>query len=259
MRVYFRFLVNSWKDIAEFRFDFLMGFLDLLVYMASIFFFWRFVSAGSSEIAGWRTIDLMLLGAFAGLYISLNGFFSGSWYLSGKIMEGDLDKYLARPVNVYFAIMAQSFQIDELIRGILGFTVMLGIYLAKTGCDISFLSLAGAFVVFSCGTLSLVFMKSVVSLLAVWYGEIGAFKLLLHFEDFQFERYPTTFYGRALSNVLNYVICIGLVATIPTAILSGKTIPANYLVGALLCLLAWAALLAVVFKKAIARYESFGG
>ena len=236
-----------------------MGFLDLLVYIVTIFLFWRFVSGGGVEVAGWHTDDLMLLGAFAGLYISLNGFFSGCWYLSGKIMEGELDKYLARPVNVYFAVMAESFQIDELIRGVLSFTIMFVIYLVKTDRAISILSLLGAIVTFSCGTLSLVCMKSIVSLLAVWFGDIGAFKLLLHFEDFQFEKYPTSFYGKGLSFVLNYVFCIGLVATIPTAILCDKTLHVEYLVGGILCLIVWASLLAVVFKKAIARYESFGG
>jgi ABC-type uncharacterized transport system permease subunit len=259
MKVYLRFFINSLKDVTEFRFDFLMGLLDLLVYMASIFLFWKFVSAGGAGIAGWRVADLMLLGAFAGLYISLNGFFSGCWYLSGKILEGELDKYLARPVNPYFAIMAECLQVDELIRGLLSFALLFGIYASQADHRISLPALAAAAFIFICGTLSLVFMKSVVSLLTVWYGDLGAFKMLLHFEDLQFEKYPTTLYGKAVSRVFNYVLCIGLVTTVPVLVLLDK---ASYLAcagAALLSLLVWSGLLAATFKKAMTHYESFGG
>lgn len=259
MRVYLRFFINSLKDVTEFRFDFLMGLLDLLVYIGSIFLFWKFVFGGRGGLAGWQVMDLMLLGSFAGLYISLNGFFSGCWSLSAKIMEGELDKYLSRPVNVYFAVMAESLQVDELIRGLISFGLMSGIYLSQSGQKISLLPLAAAVLVFVCGTLSLVFMKSIVSLLTVWYGDLGAFKMLLHFEDLQFEKYPTTMYGRALSGVFNYVLCIGLIATVPVMVLLGRASSLACCAAALLSLAVWGGLLAVTFKKAMEHYESFGG
>ncbi len=259
MRVYWRFFVNSLRDATEFRFDFLMGLLDLLVYMASIFFFWKFVFGESGGVGGWKVTDLMLLGGFAGLYTSLNGFFSGCWYLSSKIMDGELDKHLSRPVNVYFAVMAESLQVDELIRGLLSFALIFGVYLVRSGAVPSPLPLAAAVLIFICGTLSLVCMKSIVSLLTVWYGELGAFRMLLHFEDLQFEKYPTTMYGRALSLAFNYVICIGLVATVPVMVLLGRAPLLSGIALALFSLAAWSGLLALVFRKAMAHYESFGG
>lgn len=262
MRIYWRFILNCARDFSIFRFDMIVMMLDLVAYIASIYLFWLFVMPGQSSIDGWESSDLIVLAGFAGLWLSLNGFLAGTWELSGKLLDGGLDKYLCRPMRVIPSVIGECFQVDELIKGLVVFAVAVGYFHQKTSVSIEPLRLLLSSTIFIFGTVIVALMKCCISMLTLWLGNMGILRVLLYFEDMQIERVPTVLLKGGVGFLLNYVLPAGAIATWPTAVLLGKmemNQAMTYLTVLGLLIVFWSWLTRRMFLATLRRYDATGG
>ena len=264
MRVLISFFKIALKDKTEFSQDLVFDFLNYITYILITAFMWTGVISTFGNIGGWTSFNFIMLTCFAGLYRSFNNFFSGTWQMKNNIIDGTLDKYLCRPVNVYFSVLGENFEPISLIEGIITITVTLVIScftLKPTGISFLF-NIIPSIIVFGCGTVCIMCIKSIVSLLTVWLGDISIFQNILFFEDLQFDRYPTFFLSKGFNIFFNWIVPLGLIATYPAYVLTFN-LERSELLSILLrtvgITLLWIVLLHVIYKKAIKHYESFGG
>jgi len=96
-----RFLL-SLKQIKEYKANFLSVLLfDLILFFSTMLFYTIFLGDVSSDILGWGINEFVLLFCF-GL---LGGKFTWMFNLfgfSGRLLSGELNLYLVRPVNAFF-------------------------------------------------------------------------------------------------------------------------------------------------------------
>lgn len=264
MKVAFTFFRVALKDKTEFSQDLVFHLLNYILYIVITAFMWTSVTSTFGNIGGWTSFNFVMLTCFAGLYRALNDFFAGAWNLKNHILEGNLDKYLCRPINVLKAEVYEGFEPISLFEGLVTVTVttIIGCCVLKPE-NISFIkNIVPAIIIFACGTFSILSMKTIVSLLTIWLGDVSVFNSILFFEDLQFDRYPTIFLTKGFSLVLNWIVPLGLIATFPAYVLTfdlelqkivGLTL------GAMGIALLWGIILSVVYNLGLKHYESFGG
>lgn len=264
MRILFSFLKIAIKEKLEFSQDLVFDFLHYILYLLITGFMWTGVIASFGKIGEWSTFNFVMLTCFAGLYTTLNNFFSGTYLIQNNILSGSLDKYLCRPINTFWAIIGENFEPISLIEGLLTIIVTssISVFVLKPEGIHLLTNILPAIFIFICGTISILCIKSIVALSAVWLGDVSVFQNILFFEDFQFDRYPTLFLKNPFKIIMNWIIPLGLIATYPAYVLTFN-LPLKELSAILLCTLtvtaAWIILCMIVFNKAMKHYESFGG
>jgi ABC-2 type transport system permease protein len=103
------------------------------------------------------------------------------------------------------------------------------------------------------------FANGTVALLSFWVGKVQVIGRLIGFGRW-FERYPTDVFPRAVQHVLTWILPVSLIATYPTMVFLGKPVNLGraFAASGLMCLL-WGAIFWLTARRALARYESFGG
>src|SRR5690554_5120578 len=127
MKKYFKlypyYISRSIKARITYRFDALIGILGFLLENAILFLTIYLTISSVPSLEGW-TVDMM--GFLYGYYLipkAVDHIFSDQiWQLSnGGITRGILDKYLVKPLNPLFQLVAELIQLEgfgELILGI---------------------------------------------------------------------------------------------------------------------------------------------
>jgi len=263
MNVFAIFFKNGLKESYEFSFDTICEFLTFVIDIFLTSFMWIGITQRFGTIGNWNTFGFLQLASFAMLYKTIDAFMNGVWKFGTSIINGELDKYLARPINPWYGIIGENFGPLECIEGLLTFTVTQCIawtIFSDNSLQLILLPLS----IFLCavGSISILCIKAIISMSAVWFGNLVVFQNLLHFEDFQFERYPTDIVGSIPRFILNYILPIGLIATFPAKVVSctlSKGELSIISISTFTVCLFWMSIAIIVGKKALQHYESFGG
>ena len=263
MKLFVCFFKTALKDKAEFNLDLLFELLNYIVYLAVTAFMWTGITSSFGNIGGWSAFSFVMLTCFASLYRSFNDFFAGTWQMQSFILNGNLDKYLCRPVNVFGAIIGEYLNPLSFMEGIItvALTLLISCIIQKPQGIGLFSNIIPSLIVFASGSVAILCIKSIVSLMTVWLGDLSVFQNILFFEDMQLDRYPTKFLPQGFSILLNWIIPLGLIATFPSYVLC-LALELKELVfivlGSMAVALFWITVLCLVYKKAIRHYESFG-
>ena len=98
-----------------------------------------------------------------------------------------------------------------------------------------------------------------IALGSFWLGDVSRVQRLV-LKAREFERYPLTIFSGAVQWLLTWVVPIGLVSTYPVLVFLGKAPLVGWPLGAAAALAAaWSATFSALWRKALVRYESFGG
>ncbi|CAM4118384.1 ABC-2 family transporter protein [Pseudoalteromonas byunsanensis] len=260
IKVFFRYLQMSFKDLSVFRSDFVISILHILIYQGIFIIFWdALLGQLNTNLGVWDKGSLALLILVGLVFSSVRMLFFGFTTMSEKVINGDLDKYLCRPISPLMALLAEDTKIwaagHSLLTCSILFVLLNEVY--------SFEFEASNFVLFVfsivAGSLTLVLMEGCIALSAFWFGNIDKlFYLINSFSDFQ--RYPITLFPKLLQHFLIYVLPIGLVSSVPVMILMGSYGNSGVLLLAQLGLLGgWLLLFCWLWRCALRRYDSLGG
>lgn len=260
VRLLFRFAVVSFRDMSEFRIDFFTSILHNLIYQAIFIIFWKsIVDFTAGSLGDWTFPELAILSAFTLVATAIMQWFIGLLQLSPKVLEGEVDKYLCRPISPLFALIAE--EIDGLAS--LQQLVSAGLILAGV-CIYYEVPVAAAdvltsFALLGVGCAVVVLIQGCIGLLSFWFGDVGRVQSLFMISG-EFERYPINLFPGWLRVFLVWVIPIGLISTYPVLVFLGRAgIAVRFLLIAVLLAGVWVAIFSRMWTRALARYESFGG
>ncbi len=242
----------------EYRIDFFVGFFTFLVTQATGIAFIYLIFRQIPHLAGWSFEEIMFIYGFAQIPKGIDHLFTDNlWALSGRIIvRGEFDRYLLRPINPLFHLIAEVFQPDafgELAVGI----ILVIIAVIRLGITFTILDifLFGVAIIFA--TLIYTSVKLIFASLAFWIKFSQAF-LYMTYSLSDFAKYPITIYSKWIRKVLTFIVPFAFTAYFPASYFVDKVdglvaIGGTILVGVVFSVISYS-----VWLRGISVYESAG-
>ena len=258
LKLYPYYVSRSIKARLSYRLDAVIGIFGFLVENAIIFATLYLTITTIPSLNGW-TIDMM--GFLYGFYLipkAIDHIFSDQvWQLAnGGITRGILDKYLIKPINPLFQLVAEMIQLEGIGELILGI-VFLIIFTPTLGLTWSFSSVMALII---CAFFAMIFffsIKLIFGSLSFWTKRsIEVMTLMYDFSNFA--KYPLEIFNIAIKFVLTFILPFSVVIYFPIrALIFGGNLWLSTLYVSIASLLMFIFSL-FIWSQGLKRYESAG-
>lgn len=260
LRLYRALISQFFKVVMQSKVDFLMGLFGFFFTQISGILFLYLVFEQIPDLQGWSLEQLIFIYGFAQIPRGIDHLFTDNiWLVAWRlVINGDFDRYMLRPMNVFFQVIAEKLQPDALGELLVG--TILVVYSAVKGVVVlDAVHIALFMVSVLAGALIYTSIKLLFASLAFWIKRSGPF-LQLAYDMAEFAKYPTEIYAKALRFVITWVIPFAFVAYLPAGYFLNAGIGNHMGVIGIECAIAggfWLIAYAV-FHKGISIYESAG-
>ena len=264
LRLYKVLIAQFFKVILQSKVDFLMGLLGFFFtqFMGIAFLYLVFQQIPSLQ--GWTLEQLIFIYGFAQIPRGIDHLFTDNiWMVAWRIViNGDFDRYMLRPMNVFFQVISEKLQPDALGELLVG-TILVVSSLMKGIVVVDFTHGVLFIVSIFAGALIYTSIKLFFASLAFWVKISGPF-LQVAYEMADFAKYPTEIYAKAIRFIITWIIPFAFVAYLPASYFLGVGgflgMNSNAVVIGIECIIAivfWIVAYAV-FHKGTMIYESAG-
>jgi ABC-2 type transport system permease protein len=230
LRLYGWFMLQRFKILLEYRLNFIVGAAStIFLQAAGILSIWV-VMLQVPTLNGWTYDELLLVYGLILLSKSINHMFADNLWTVGSdyIRTGNFDRFLVRPVDPLFHLLADRFCHDGLGTFAMGLALVVkaavALGIAWTPHHIAYLVVA----VLSGGTIFIA-LNLLTAASAFWVIDSRPITLTV-FQTHEFAKYPLSLYGKGVSTVMTWLIPYGF----------ASFYPASYVLGRDIGLLAWA-------------------
>ncbi len=258
LRLYKVLAAQFFKVILQSKVDFLIGLFGFLFTQIMGILFLYLVFNQIPDLKGWTLEQLVFIYGFAQIPRGIDHLFTDNiWLVAWRlVITGDFDRYMLRPMNVFFQVIAEKLQPDALGELLVGF-VLVGISVAKGIVIVDAAHIALFIVSIFAGAVIYTSIKLFFATIAFWVKKSGPF-LQVAYELSDFAKYPTDIYAKAIRFVITWVIPFAFVAYLPARMfLVASDSELIILAECGLALLFWCVAYGF-FKFGISRYESAG-
>lgn len=257
IKIYFSFLVASFKKMMEYRVDFIVGMISQIAFqIIELIFIW-IIFQNTDNIAGWKFEDLLLLYGVMMLSISVADLFFNSTYGIGKrlIRNGKFDTILLRPVHPLISVLGELntfavlgyivISVVLIVSMIIKLQISVTIFLVL---KILYFGILGGFII---GGIETIF--SVVGLWTYKSNEVIWSAFQLH----KLAEYPIEIYNKFIRIIITIILPFAFASYYPT--LNYLNIGNSYLtyISPLVVIIIW--IIAVkIWNLALNKYRSTG-
>jgi ABC-2 type transport system permease protein len=255
-RLYLSFFSIQMRLLLEYRASFLIGLVaQFLIQGATLATLWV-VMQQVPALNGWTLPELLLIYGLTIFCRSFSHMFAdNTWRVGGAIRHGSFDRYLVRPVDPLFHLLADDFSIDGLGNFIIGGTIVLSTGQAL-GVFASFLNIAYLVLAIASGALIFFALNLITCSSAFWIIDSIPVSGAV-FENYMFAQYPLSIYPRAIEFMLTWIIPYGFASYYPASFVLGHDVgPVVWLgplMGAVLLVIGWR-----LWGIGLRRYEGTG-
>ena len=265
LRLYRVLIVQFFKVIMQSKVDFLMGLFGFFFTQVTGILFLYLVFEQIPFLQGWSLEQLIFIYGFAQIPRGIDHLFTDNiWLVAWRlVINGDFDRYMLRPMNVFFQVIAEKLQPDALGELLVG--TILVIHSCRKGIVVTDALRIGLFFAsILAGALIYTSIKLFFASFAFWIKKSGPF-LQVAYEMADFAKYPTEMYAKGIRFLITWVIPFAFVAYLPASYFLGRggffgAGSSNVGVIGIECLIAglfWCIAYSV-FQKGISIYESAG-
>ena len=222
--LYWLFLIQRLKTLMEYRASFILGAFSTIVWQGSSIAAVWVVMQKVPNLNGWSYNEVLLVYGFVTLTKSINHMFADNLWTIGRvyIRTGGFDRFLVRPIDPLFHLLADRFCQDGVGNFIVGVALV-----AKTSIDLgiewTFLKLLMLVVAVISGGFIFIALNLISCVSAFWIVDSVPITRLI-FDNHLFAQYPLSIYPRAISILLTWVIPYGFASFYPASYLLGKEI-----------------------------------
>ena len=259
---YFRlhriFIAQYLKRLMEYKVDFLLGAFGLLLTQVFQIAFIGIIFSGIPSLIGWSFEEILFIYGFSLIARSLDHLFTDNLWMVGYriVRKGEFDKYLTRPINTLFHVIAENFCVDafgEIVTCIL----LLGYAIPRLHLTFHRYTIPALLIVVVFATLIYTSLKIITASISFWTKASGHITHMLYMTS-DFSKYPVTIYNKAVQTIITYVIPFAFTAYYPaTWFLTGENplfcIGGTVAAGSVLFLIAL-----FVWNRGLRAYESAG-
>lgn len=273
MRLYKVLILQFFKVILQSKVDFFMGLIGFFFtqFMGIAFLYLVFQQIPS--LKGWTLEQLIFIYGFAQIPRGIDHLFTDNiWLVAWRlVINGEFDRYMLRPMNVFFQVISEKLQPDALGELLVG--IILVVQSLRKGIVVVDIEHVLLFVVsIFAGALIYTSIKLFFASLAFWV-KISAPFLQVAYEMADFAKYPSEIYAKAIQFVITWIIPFAFVAYLPASYFLGMNplkgsnllfgingVGSGAIVIGMECVIAIVLWLIAygVFNKGILSYESSG-
>ena len=224
LRLYRHFLVQRLKILMEYRINFLIGASSTIFLQAAGLLMIWVVMRQVPTINGWSFDEILLVYGLLTLARSINHMFADNLWTLGHtyIRDGSFDRFLVRPIDPLFHLLADRFCHDGIGNFLVGLvlviksTTALGIELDAVHAVYLILAVLSGGAIF-------IALNLITAVSAFWIVESIP---LTHsvFEMNEFAKFPLSIYPRAIGILLTWVIPYGFASFYPASFLLGRDV-----------------------------------
>lgn len=217
LRLYRILITQFLKTIMQSKVDFLMGLFGFFFNQILGIVFLYLVFEQIPSLQGWTLDQLIFIYGFAQIPRGIDHLFTDNiWLVAWRlVINGDFDRYMLRPMNIFFQVIAEKLQPDALGELLVG-TILVVSSLSKGIVITDVLHVALFFVSIFAGALIYTSIKLFFAALAFWIKISGPF-LQVAYEMADFAKYPTEIYAKGIRFLITWVIPFAFVAYLPAS------------------------------------------
>ncbi|MGL4383367.1 MAG: ABC transporter permease [Bacilli bacterium] len=217
LKIYRIYLITFIKKNLEYRLDFIIGILAMLLEQTISLVFLFVVVFNFKTLANYNLEMLILIFAFASIGRSLNIiFFDGIWLLGNQfIAPGHFDQVLLKPINPLFYIIAQRLRFEAIFQLLTG---LIGLIYSFNQLSIPFSLLNIIMVIVFCISSSIIYTSICLFFMSFSFWMNNSLPLAMAMFTFdRATRYPVTIFPNVLKNFLSYLLPYAFVAFYPAS------------------------------------------
>lgn len=217
LRLYRVLVAQFLKTIMQSRVDFLIGLLGFFFTQVMGIAFLYLVFQQIPDLQGWTLDQLIFIYGFAQIPRGIDHLFTDNiWLVAYRlVINGDFDRYMLRPMNIFFQVIAEKLQPDALGELLIG-TILVVRSLTKGIVIVDGLHVALFFVSIFAGALIYTSIKLFFASLAFWLKVSEPF-LQIAYDMANFAKYPTEIYSKGVRFLITWVIPFAFVAYLPAS------------------------------------------
>ncbi|MEQ8197681.1 MAG: ABC-2 family transporter protein [Clostridiaceae bacterium] len=258
VNLYIKFLQQYLKILMEYKVDFFIGLFGFFVVQATGIAFLYIIFQKVPYLNGWSYEQILFIYGFAQLPRGLDHMLTDNlWLLSGRIIvRGEFDRYLLRPVNPLFQLIAERFQPDAFGELVVGISLII-VSVSRLQLHFGILSIMAFIFAVICGAVIYTSIKLFFASFAFWL-KFSQSILFMNYMLSDFAKYPISIYSKLIQSLLTFVVPFAFTAFFPASFFVGKMDMATAILGTFTaaCLTFAAAYTTWLFG--ISTYESSG-
>lgn len=218
---YFLLVKMSIRCSLQYKTAFVLDLLTSIAMFVSEFFMVYLLAVKMSNINGWSSDQLAIMYVITVLAGAIECFFTSSFrWIAGRILKGELDTMMVRPVSVAVQV-AGNVSVSALLNVVL-FSIVVLTYLTLTIPNLWSLynialfgvSIIGGAMIFSSIT---IFSAS----LSFWIYDSDFLYRLLKQGTREMLWYPMDIYGKFMQRIFVYIIPLAFVSYFPAQLITG--------------------------------------
>ena len=257
-RLYRVLIKQFFKTLVQSKVDFLMGLFGFFFTQVLGIAFLYLIFDKIPNLNGWTLSQLIFIYGFAQIPRGIDHLFTDNiWLVAWRmVVNGDFDRYMLRPMNVFFQIICEKLQPDAVGELLIG-TILIIMSLSKGIVIVDGMHIVMFIVSVIAGAVIYTSIKLLFASLSFWIKRSGPF-LQVAYEMADFAKYPVEIYSKPIQFILTFVIPFAFVAYFPASyflIQKSALTPVGIecLIAVILSILAYS-----IFKIGISKYESAG-
>ncbi len=209
------FIIQELKRMMEYKGDFLTGVIGFLISQVFNILFLSIIFSQIPTLIGWTFEEVLFIYGFSLIPKAIDHMFFDNLWAMGHFLvrKGEFDKYLTRPINPMFHVMAEKFQVDafgELLVGIL----LIASALPNLTVEWSFIKVLLVIVAMLFASFIYTGIKIGTSAIAFWTKRSGNITYMFYMVN-DFVKYPVDIYNNVVRSVLTYIIPFAFTSYFP--------------------------------------------
>jgi len=224
LELYWYFLIQRFKILMEYRLNFFIGAISTVILQtASLAAVWV-VMRQIPSLNGWSFYEVILVCGLLTMGESITHMFADNLWTVGMnyVRSGDFDRFLVRPIDPLFHLLADRFCHDGIGNFLTG-AVLIGLSMQQLGIAFSFLHIVYIIVSVLSGGLIFIALNLITATSVFWIMESIPVTQMV-FTMNEFAKYPLSIYHNSIRILLTWIIPYGFVSFYPASYLLGRDV-----------------------------------
>ena len=258
IRLHKIFIAQYLKKLMEYKADFLLGAIGRLLTQVFQLAFLGIIFSQIPALIGWSFQEILFIYGFSLIAKTLDHLFTDNLWMVGYriIRKGEFDKYLTRPINTLYHVIAENFCVDALGE-MLTCILLLAYSIPSLDMPFHWYTIPLWIVVAVFATLIYTSLKIMTAAISFWTKASGHITHMLYMTN-DFSKYPVSIYNKFVQTVITYVIPFAFTAYFPASYFLTGNNPWFCIGGTVIAGTVLFALALFIWHKGLSAYESAG-
>ncbi|MCL4530791.1 MAG: ABC-2 family transporter protein [Chloroflexi bacterium] len=222
LSLYGYFLIQRFKILMEYRLNFFIGSASTAILQAASLATIWVVMRQIPSLNGWNFYEVILIYGLLTMGESITHMFADNLWTIGwnYIRSGDFDRFLVRPIDPLFHLLADRFCHDGIGNFVTG-ALLIGVSMYSLHVALTPLRAIYILVAVISGGIIFIALNLITATSAFWLTEsIPVTQVVFNMNEFA--KYPLNIYHNAIRILLTWLIPYGFVSFYPASYLLGR-------------------------------------